>query len=153
MHEGRPAHFLIRTTRGLSLRFFAYTKEAPATVKAFLDCLPFQVILFHAKSSGEEIWTPEAPSLDIPQENASVFTHAGEIVLGPLKPSRVQTAGCMGIYYGRGQGVDACNIFGKILEEDLPRLRSLGEEIWKSGGQLLTFEAAKADASKPASGK
>jgi len=94
----------------------------------------------HARISGQEIWTDHAPVLDIIQENASVFTEPGEVVIGPLKPARTKTTGCLGIYYGEGKGLDACNIFAKVIDEDLMLLKELGEEIWKKGEQPAILE-------------
>lgn len=82
----------------------------------------------------------QAPELDIIQENASVFTVPGEVVLGPLKPLRAKTSKCMGIYYGEGKGLDACNVFARVYDEDLPLLKSLGDLIWRKGAQVLRFE-------------
>jgi hypothetical protein len=79
-------------------------------------------------------------NFDIIQENASVFTEPGEIVIGLLKPARAKTSKCLGIYYGEGKGVDCCNIFGKVFDEDLLLLKKLGDEIWQHGSQWLTFE-------------
>jgi hypothetical protein len=135
-------NFIIRTADHTSIRFSLYENEAPHTVGAFLKALPFTRTFYHARVSGQEIWIDDAPRLDIIQENASVFTEPGEIVIGPLKPTRAKTAGCLGIYYGEGRGLDGCNIFGKVLEEDLPLLKKLGDNIWKKGAQQLTFEKA-----------
>jgi hypothetical protein len=131
--------FIIRTLDGEVIRFNNY-EDAPLTVAAFEKALPFTRTFMHARVSGQEIWIDDAPLLDIPQENASVFTEPGEVVLGPMKPARTKTAGCLGIYYGEGKGLDCCNIFGKVVDEDLPKLKALGEKIWKLGVQELTFE-------------
>jgi hypothetical protein len=69
------------------------------------------------------------------------FTEPGEIVLGPLKSTRSKTANCLSIYYGEGRGLNCCNIFGKVVDEDLPLLKALGTEIWKNGAQNVIFEA------------
>jgi hypothetical protein len=132
--------FTVRTQSNQVIRFSLYADDAPQTVEAFVKMLPFEQTLFHARVSGQEIWTDDAHEIDIIQENASVFTNPGEIVLGPLKPTRTKTCGCIGIYYGEGRGLDCCNIFGKVLAEDMALLRSLGESIWKNGEQLLKFE-------------
>ncbi|PAM92987.1 hypothetical protein B4N84_20335, partial [Flavobacterium sp. IR1] len=63
----------------------------------------------------------------------------GEVVFGPTKPSRTKTANCFGIYYGEGRGLDACNIFAKVVEEDKQKLVDLGNDIWKNGSQELTL--------------
>jgi hypothetical protein len=38
------------------------------------------------------------------------------------------------------RGLDACNIFGKVVEEDLEKLKTLGNAVWKNGVQELRFE-------------
>jgi hypothetical protein len=131
--------FILKTTKE-NIRFKFYIDEAPQTCIAFEKLLPFTKTFFHARVSGQEIWIDHAPILDIIQENASVFTEPGEVVFGPLKPIRAKTSNCMGIYYGEGKGLDCCNIFAKVFEEDFDLLRSLGDNIWKNGTQNLTFE-------------
>jgi hypothetical protein len=135
--------FVIKTPTQQVIRFNYYHEAAPVTAAAFSDILPFTKLFFHARVSGQEIWTDKAHGLDIMQENASVFTEPGEIVLGPLKPARTKTADCLGIYYGEGRGLDCCNIFGKVIGEDLPLLKAVGEAIWKNGAVELTFEASE----------
>jgi hypothetical protein len=133
--------FIIRTKNIPQIRFQYYAGEAPVTVAAFQNCLPFSKVFFHARVSGQEIWTDKGLGLDINQENASVFTMPGEAVLGPLKPERVKARDAIGIYYGEGRGLDASNIFARVHEEDLPLLAQLGLDIWKHGEQEIWFEA------------
>ena len=132
--------FKIRTSDNQEIKFEFYLDTAPVTSKAFLSILPFTRTFHHARVSGQEIWIDNAPILDIIQENASVFTLPGEVVFGPLKPARTKTSNCMGIYYGEGKGLDCCNIFAKVVAEDMDLLKALGEKIWKHGAQELTFE-------------
>ena len=132
--------FIIKTNDNQNIRFKYYLENAPVTSKAFATLLPFTRTFFHARVSGQEIWIDNAPQLDIIQENASVFTEPGEVVFGPVRPSRVKTANCLGIYYGEGKGLDCCNIFAKVLAEDLNLLKILGNNIWKHGTQEITFD-------------
>lgn len=133
--------FLIRTKDNQTIRFRLYDDAAPITSTAFLKALPFSRNFLHARVSGQEIWIDDAPSLKIIQENSSVFAEPGEIVIGPALPARNKIANCMGIFYGEGQLLDAGNIFGKVFEEDLTLLKTLGDLIWRNGAQELTFEA------------
>ncbi len=132
--------FFVRTEDNTIIKFKFYFETAPLTSEAFAKTLPFSRTFIHARVSGQEIWIDNAPELDIIQENASVFTEPGEIVIGPLKPSRTKTSKCLGIYYGDGKGLDCCNIFGKVFDEDLLLLKTLGDRIWRYGAQELTFE-------------
>jgi len=132
--------FKIITQDNESIQFEYYLKDAPITVKAFASILPFTRTFLHARVSGQEIWIDDVPNLDIIQENASVFTEIGEVVFGPSKPTRTKTANCMGIYYGEGKGLDCGNIFAKVLDKDLSKLKTLGDQIWKNGKQTLTVQ-------------
>ena len=132
--------FLIKIQDNLTIRFRLYHDAAPVTAKAFSDTIPFSRPFLHARISGEEIWTDDGPQLDIAQENVSVFAEPGEIVVGPIKPARNRVANCIGIFYGKGQLMDGANIFGRVIDEDMPLLEALGELIWREGEQVLTFE-------------
>ena len=132
--------FIVKTKDNQIIRFRYYNEVAPVTISAFDKQLPFTRTFVHARVSGQEFWIDNAPELDIIQENASVFTEPGEVVVGTVKPTRTKTSKCMGIYYGDGKGLDCCNIFGKVLDEDLLLLKELGNIIWRQGEQELTFE-------------
>ncbi len=136
----RMQSFALKTADNKIIRFNLYTEDAPVTGAAFIKLLPFKRVFMHARVSGQEIWVDDAPPLDIIQENASVFTVPGEVVYGPLNAKRTSTINCMGIYYGEGKGLDACNIFAKVFEEDMALLKALGDDIWKNGTQELSFE-------------
>lgn len=133
--------FKLITPDQQEIHFEYYLTEAPVTAKAFHTILPFTKTFYHARVSGQEIWTDNVPPLDIIQENASVFTTAGEVVFGPAKPARTKTANCFGIYYGEGKGVDAANIFAKVVAADFKKLQELGESIWRNGAVEITLEA------------
>jgi hypothetical protein len=135
--------FKIVTKDGTEISFKFYLDEAPVTSKAFQQILPFTRKFYHARVSGKEIWIDNVPSVDIMQENASVFAQPGEVVIGPLKPTRVKTANCFGIYYGEGRGLDAANIFARVTDADIKELQELGDSIWKNGPQELRIEALK----------
>ena len=131
--------FKITHAAGVEIRFDYYLDDAPATANAFQKILPFKRFFMHARVSGEEIWTDEAPPLQVIQENASVFVMPGEIVYGPESPARVKTSNCIGIYYGSGKGLDAANIFACVKEQDRHLLVELGNKIWLHGKEELTF--------------
>lgn len=133
--------FKITTPNGTEIKFKYDAEAAPITSMAFAALLPFSKTFYHARVSGQEIWIDNVPPLDIIQENASVFTQPGEVVFGPARPLRSKTANCFGIYYGEGKGLDACNIFAKVVESDAHLLTELGNQIWKKGAQELTLTA------------
>ncbi|HTH82911.1 MAG TPA: DUF3830 family protein [Mucilaginibacter sp.] len=133
--------FVLITADNITIRFKLYVDDAPITCAAFVKLLPFTRTFMHARVSGQEIWIDDAPPLDVIQENASLFTEIGEVVYGPQNAKRTKTVNCMGIYYGEGRGLDCCNIFAKVYDEDLPQLQALGNAIWKKDVQEITFTA------------
>lgn len=133
--------FKITTTDDIEVKFNLYLEDAPITCKAFVQLLPFTKTFYHARVSGQEIWIDDLTPLHIIQENASVFTQPGEVVLGPATPARVKTVNCLGIYYGEGKGLDAANIFAKVDDEDAEKLKQLGNQIWRKGEMPLTFSS------------
>lgn len=135
--------FRITTADHLEIHFELYLDAAPVTARAFVSLLPFTRTFYHARVSGQEIWIDHVPERDMIQENASVFTDPGEVVWGPARPARAKTANCLGIYYGEGRGLDACNIFARVLERDRQKLMDLGNRIWKNGAEELTISAAE----------
>lgn len=136
--------FFITTKDHQKIRFSFYEDAAPLTCAAFANLLPFTRAFLQARVSGQEIWVDNAHEIDVIQENASVFTEPGEIVLGPLYPARNKIAKCIGIYYGEGRGLDCGNIFGKVFAEDFGLLRIVGDRIWRQGAEELTFITADA---------
>ncbi len=130
--------FKITTPDNQEIKFNFYWDAAPATCMAFAQSLPFKRTFYHARVSGQEIWIDDVPPLNIIQENASIFTEPGEVVIGPQKPVRTKTANCFGIYYGHGKGLDACNIFAKADETYMNKLVALGDSIWRNGSLQLT---------------
>lgn len=137
--------FKIKTKENIEIRFSFYMEEEPITSLAFQTILPFNRTFYHERVSGQEIWIDNVPKLDIIQENASVFTEPGEAVLGPSKPFRAKTANCFGLYYGEGKGLDACNIFAKVIEADKQKLIDLGNSIWKNRSEPLTLSLIEMD--------
>ena len=135
--ETHISGFKIITEDNTEIVFAYYPEDAPITCSAFSAILPFTRTFYHARLSGQEIWIDDVPPLDIIQENASVFTKQGEVVFGPSKPERTKTANCFGIYYGEGRGLDAANIFAKVVDGDIEKLIDLGNKIWKNGGQKI----------------
>ena len=131
--------FIIKTKSGEEIRFRYDIDNAPFTCRAFHAVLPFTRTFHHARVSGQEIWIDNVPRLDVRQENASVFTLPGEAIVGPTRPARNKTADCFGFYYGEGKGLDAANIFARVIDTDFQKLAQLGDNIWKSGAQELTL--------------
>lgn len=123
------------------IRFRLYETEAPATCRAFIAALPLSVRAVQARFAGEELWIPEGPHLQIIQENATIELKLGELGYAPPNP-RSDVAKSIALVYGEAKLSDCVNVFAIVLDEDLPKLKKLGEEVWLRGARILTFELA-----------
>lgn len=128
------------TSRNEEIKFHFYDSQAPETCMAIKKILPLEIKLFHAKTSGEELWTPEGPELQILQENATVHIEPGEIGIAPVH-LRNKISKCLVITYGQAKLFDCANIFGQVIKEDEKILRDLGNKIWLEGAQIVRLTA------------
>jgi hypothetical protein len=126
----------LRTLTGMEIKFKLYTDDAPVTCESFGKILPLEIHLLHAKTSGEELWTPDGPELQIALENATVNIESGEIGIAPIHP-RNRISRCLVISYGQAKLFDCANIFGKVFKEDEGKLKDLGSKIWTEGKQAV----------------
>jgi hypothetical protein len=113
--------FKIITQSNQEIRFTYYVELAPITSESFKSILPFTRVFYHAKVSGQEMWINDVPPLDIVQENASVFTEPGEVVLGHPNPFVLKLQIAWEFIVAKGK-VWMPRIF----------LQELLREIWKS---------------------
>ncbi len=129
----------LKSSAGIVIRFNLYEQEAPFTCKAFIQSLPFELKAVQARFAGEEIWMPEGPSLDIPQENATIELKLGELGYAPPL-ARNSVSHSVALVYGEAKLSDCVNVFAKVFDEDVSELKKLGEQIWLEGSQVLRFE-------------
>lgn len=127
---------ILRTSDKEEIRFRLYHLQAPQTCITIKKMLPIKLTLLHAKTSGEEIWTPDGPELKIPLENATVNIESGEIGIAPIHP-RNKISKCLVISYGQAKLFDCANIFGQVFKQDKKKLEKLGSKIWKEGKQIV----------------
>jgi hypothetical protein len=132
-------YIALKTPDGMVIRFRLYKAEAPATCKAFVDVLPIETKAIQARFAGEEIWLPEGPELKIPQENATIALKPGELGYAP-PVARSDVSRSIAIVYGEAKLSDCVNVFAMVLDEDMPKLKKLGEKIWLEGARMLRFE-------------
>lgn len=122
-----------------SIRFSLYEQEAAITCAAFVKALPLEADALQARFAGEEIWVKDGPSLNIPQENATVNLKVGELGYAPNVP-RSEVGRSIAIVYGEAKLSDCVNVFACVYEEDLRNLKKLGEKIWTEGKKTIRFE-------------
>lgn len=132
----------LQLPNGASVRFTLYEKEAPATCDAFIQALPLEVEGIQARFAGEEIWIPDGPSLEIPQENATIELKVGELGYAPTL-ARSSVSRSIALVYGEAKLSDCVNVFAIAVDKDLEKLKEFGERVWLQGKQTLRFEIAE----------
>jgi len=130
------AIIILETEKGQQIRFELLKGEAPITIGAFEGLLPLKLKLLHARTSGEELWTPDGPELNIALENATVHIEPGELGIAPVHP-RNKISKCVVLAYGPARLYDCANIFARVIKEDEEHLKVLGNAIWMEGAQTV----------------
>ena len=135
----------IQITAG-GMRFVAETHpEAPLTVAAFTELLPYRQKLIHVRWSGEGCWVPLGDfQLGVGFENHTAHPAPGDILFYPGGYSETEIilayGGCS---FASKMGPLAGNHFLTLVEgrEQLP---ALGKKVLWEGAQDVLFEAMEA---------
>jgi hypothetical protein len=107
---------------GVSFKVQLLPKENPDVVRQVLEQLPLTSVLGHVVISGEGIWLPTR------------IVHLGKNNMVKRTPGSVYfyaPGQTICITYGNVTESALVNKFGQVLEEDLPVLRKLGQEVWE----------------------
>ena len=124
--------------------FIAETNpDAPLTVAAFLQLLPYRQKLIHVRWSGEAVWVPLGGfELGVGFENHTSHPSAGDVLFYPGGYSETELliayGGCS---FASKMGPLAGNHFLTIVE-GRENLRALGTTVLWQGAQDVLFEAA-----------
>ena len=132
--------FQVSASGGEPIPFEYNLRFAVETCEAFDELLPFNCGFKHVETSRPELWTENAPVLDILQQYSTAYAEAGEVLLGPVGPLRNRISGSLRIFYGKGQSLDAGNVFARVFKGELDKLAALGNRIRKEGSVELSFE-------------
>jgi hypothetical protein len=125
-----------------TLSFIAETHpEAPETVAAFLQLLPYQQKLIHVKWSGEGVWVPLGDfQLGVGFENHTRHPSVGDLLFYPGGHSETEIilayGGCS---FASKMGPLAGNHFLTIVE-GREQLKELGRKVLWDGAQDVRFE-------------
>ena len=117
--------------------------EAPDTVAAFMQLLPYRQKLIHVKWSGEGAWVPLGDfKLGVGFENHSSHPSVGDILFYPGGYSETEIILAYGACsFASKMGPLAGNHFLTIVE-GRERLRELGRRVLWEGSQDVLFSAA-----------
>jgi hypothetical protein len=115
-------------------------EEAPATVAAFREMLPFDDRLIHCRWSGESTWIPwGSRELRLDAENATCYPAPGQLLLYPGGISETELLFPYGhCAFGSKAGTLAGNHFATIVE-GLDMLPELGRLTLWEGAQSISF--------------
>jgi hypothetical protein len=133
----------IRITAG-QYQFLAETNpDAPRTVAAFSQLLPYRQKIIHVRWSGEACWIPLGDfDLETGFENHTSHPSVGDILFYPGGYSETEILLAYGsCCFASKMGQLAGNHFLTIVE-GRENLRKLGVEVLWGGAQDILFEAA-----------
>ena len=131
----------IRITAG-GFQFRAETHpDAPLTVAAFLDLLPYRQKLIHVRWSGEGCWIPLGGfQLGVGYENHTSHPSVGDLLFHPGGFSETEILLAYGsCCFASKLGQLAGNHFLTVVEGK-DQLRALGEKTLWEGAQDILFE-------------
>jgi hypothetical protein len=116
--------------------------EAPQTVAAFLDLLPYRQKLIHVRWSGEGCWVPLGDfQLGVGYENHTSHPSVGDVLFYPGGFSETEIILAYGACsFASKMGPLAGNHFLTIVEGK-EHLRALGHAVLWQGAQDVLFEA------------
>ena len=120
----------------------ALNPEAPRTVAAFVELLPYEQKLIHVRWSGEGVWVPLGEfQLGVGFENHTSHPSAGDILFYPGGYSETEIILAYGACsFASKMGPLAGNHFLTIVE-GRENLRALGTTVLWQGAQDVVFEA------------
>jgi hypothetical protein len=125
------------------LRFTARLEEeaAPQTVAAFLQLLPLESRIIHARWSGEACWIPFGElDVGLGPENATCYPAPGQILFYPGGVSETEILFPYGATaFASKAGALAGNHFATVLE-GATELGELGRKTQWEGAQPIRFE-------------
>ncbi len=131
----------IKITAG-GLSFVAETHvDAPKTVAAFMNLLPYRQKLIHVRWSGEGAWVPLGNfELGVGFENHTSHPSVGDILFYPGGYSETEIILAYGACsFASKMGTLAGNHFLTIVE-GREQLRALGRKVLWEGAQDIVFE-------------
>jgi hypothetical protein len=119
---------------------------APLTCAAFLDLLPLEGQVLHARWSGEAMWMPlgDGPTFEPPllAENATSHPIPGQVLLYPGGLSEIELLlPYGGTHFGCRAGELAGNHFLTLLD-GIEHLAELGQLVLWEGAQPVRFALA-----------
>lgn len=123
-------------------------ERAPRTCAAIRRVLPVRETTYHSRWSGREVNVSLEIDPAVPPEGRTAHTSVGDVVYWrdwDLAPADAPEA--IAVYYGpettRGpQGQLSVTPFGRVSQAHWETLETVGERVWREGGETLTLRLA-----------
>ncbi|WP_254861567.1 DUF3830 family protein [Halovivax gelatinilyticus] len=120
-------------------------ERSPETCAAICDALPIEELAYHSRWSGREVNVSVSVDSTIPPEDRTAHTSVGDVVYWrDWQLPTEEAPEAIAVYYGpettRGpQGPLSVTPFGHVPPAHWEPLESVGERIWREGGERLTL--------------
>lgn len=123
------------------------------TANIIYESLPLESTAIHSRWSGREVNFTLNLKGSPKRENQSIYTSIGDICYWRDWRNEANdtmlTKHVVAIYYGSEHarshiGDEPVNIFGKIDEEYIEKIKQIGENIWLTGTEIVRIEKCEA---------
>lgn len=116
--------------------------DAPKTIAAIQPDLPIDAKVYQARWSGKEIFVPLKLAKKPPRENQSIRASLGDVIYFYEWGDSYNLTGfeAIGLFYGpeivrEWRGDAPVNVIGRVDPEQFELLKTIGERIWREGGE------------------
>lgn len=121
-------------------------KRVPKTQQAISQALPMQRSVYQARWSGREFFVPVDLPNKPPRENQTIRAAIGDVIYFYEWPDAYEYTGfeAIGLFYGNEivrewRGDCPVNVFARIDPSQFALLETLGERIWRKGGEDIAI--------------
>ncbi len=120
--------------------------EAPKTSQAIRADLPIEAKVYQARWSGREIFVPVNLRQKPPRERQSIRANIGDVIYFCEWGDAYDHTGfeAIGLFYGpeivrEWRGDAPVNVFGHVDPAQYDLLKTIGERVWREGGEGITI--------------
>lgn len=119
--------------------------HARETFACLSSQMPIDAKVFQARWSGREIFVPIKLPKKPPRERQTIRTSLGDVIYFFEWAEQYEYTGfeAIGMFYGpeivrEWRGDAPVNVWARILPEYFPLLESIGERVWRQGGEGIS---------------
>ena len=116
------------------------------TTECVVSAAPLKATVYQARWSGREIFSAIALPKKPPRENQTIRAAKGDVIYFCEWPGSYDFTGfeAIGMFYGNEivrewRGDSPVNVFARIDSSQFPLLETIGERVWRKGGEAIMF--------------